>query len=234
MACTQIDATPLPSCRSWADGRHRLSALCSVRAGLLVSLPPGAPPAHAAHHRRRLLCARSHRFILLARVRARGYSPSIDGTPTKDMVRALHDIRTRHACCAGPARPPPIARSCALPSARASVGIRHTLCSPARSAVTMPRATSRTAAAAPDRTPELRGVTSLALLGTLARPVVIASMRNVLASCMSLVSRGRCVAHEWMHTRTACRGVCGMCMLSCRRCPACALLATAPAPAARC
>ena len=205
-----------------------------MRAGLLVSLPPGAPPAHAAHHRRRLLCARSHRFILLARVRARGYSPSTDGTPTKDMVRALHDIRTRHAGCAGPARPPPIARSCALPSARASVGIRHTLCSPARSAVTMPRATSRTATIAPDRTPELRGVTSLALLGTLARPVVIASMRDVLASCMSLVSRGRCVAHEWMHTRTACRGVCGMCMLSCRRCPACALLATAPAPAARC
>ena len=33
----------------------------------------------------------------------------------------------------------------------------------------MPRATSRTATAAPDRTPELRGVTSLALLGTAPR-----------------------------------------------------------------
>ena len=34
-------------------------------------------------------CVRARsRFTLLARVRARGYSPSIDGTPTKDMVRA--------------------------------------------------------------------------------------------------------------------------------------------------
>ena len=44
----------------------------------------------------------------------------------------------------------------------------------------MPRATSRTATAAPDRTPGLRGVSSLSLLGTLARPVVIESMRDVL------------------------------------------------------
>ena len=122
LTCTPIDAAPLPSCRSWADGRHRLSELCSVRAGLLVSLPPGAPPAHAAHHRRRLLCARSHRFILLARVRARGYSPSIDGTPTTDMVRAptasahatpaaldLRDRRPSRARVPCPRHVPPLA-----------------------------------------------------------------------------------------------------------------------------
>jgi hypothetical protein len=111
----------------------------------------------------------------------------------------------------------------ALAAALAAAAAATSCSRPTGCTLPTPRRTSRPAEEAPFVMPALVGTNVLALVGTLfvgAVPVVIMCMPCQGSSALGAASPLACV---WR-----------MCMLSCRRCPACALLAPAPAPAVRC
>ena len=141
--------------------RKRCAPACSS------ALPPRAPLARTAHHRRSC-CVRARRIV----------PPEASARDVDFLLVSTAYLREPWcACSAMPAHAAPAALGlrvpallrvcCASPSHACLRWHPHALCLLARAAVTTPTATSRTAAATPDVALALLGVSSLVLLGML-------------------------------------------------------------------
>ena len=203
----------------WPSSEHargRCAPACSS------ALPPRAPLARTAHHRRSC-CVRARRIV----------PPEASARDVDFLLVSTAYLREPWcACSAMPAHAAPAALGlrvpallrvcCASPSHACLRWHPHALCLLARAAVTTPTATSRTAAATPDVALALLGVSSLVLLGMLvvsgpprsSRPVsrpMRRAARRARAGCMLGLRRAaparcaRCVRARSCIVCTACR-----------------------------